>query len=128
MRAGFYFVVFAVLPGLAYQFVQDNLREVSRGPLFDYALGITPNALGGVSLTAALIVIGRGGEFVPRWVSDAHLAALALLGLWAWEAAQIWLPNGTFDPHDIAWTVPGVALAYGAAKVILPKQGREAAS
>ena len=119
-RASAYWIVFGFLPGLAYQLIQDRLRPAgSTDAVTAYLLGIGPNALGGVSLSASFITVAwhRWGRRAITW---AALAALACL--WAWEGAQTVLPNGTFDPHDIAWTVPGVLVAWAAARLFLPNR------
>ncbi|MCI5043103.1 MAG: hypothetical protein MRY72_00275 [Aquisalinus sp.] len=121
IRLLFFFICFCLIPGLGYQYVQDDLRQgASASPGLDYFLGIAPNLFGGVSLTAGLIVIGRemAKAYSPRQV-HIGAAVLSLLGLWLWEAMQIYLPNGTFDWHDIAWTVPGVATSWLMANVLL---------
>lgn len=110
MRRGVVFVLFALLPWLAYQWVQDRGRGRFGGePMTDYLLGVAPKALGGLSLTVALAVIVEGR------VRATILGLVSLIGLWAWEAAQLWMPGGTFDLHDLAWTVPGVGLGLAAA-------------
>lgn len=126
LRHWIYFAVFAVAPGLAYQRIQDVSREAMAGPdapaWLGYALGIGPNFLGGVSLTAGLIVIAREmRKATASHALDRTSALIALAGLWAWEFTQRWLPNGTFDPHDLAWTVPGVLIGWLAARNILPR-------
>lgn len=116
-----FFVGFALIPGLAYQWIQDYGRPDSLSDgMLEYVFGIAPNALGGVSLTAGFIIISvelffKGGG------RDVHLSSglLALGCLWAWEFGQIYFPNGTFDWHDLIWTVPGVLLSVGAANLIL---------
>ncbi|NRA31556.1 MAG: hypothetical protein HRU11_15005, partial [Parvularculaceae bacterium] len=101
-----YFVLFGLLPGLAYQFVQDDLRvwaaEAGSNLVALYLLGIAPNFLGGVSLTASMGAIAREGSLGQHsWLTLEVVAIVALLGLWVWEFGQKWFPNGTFDGHDL---------------------------
>ncbi|MEO0612839.1 MAG: hypothetical protein AAFY83_05965 [Pseudomonadota bacterium] len=110
-----YFFFVAVLPGLTYHYVQDNKRDdaPSYSELVTYLLGIAPNALGGVSLTAGIIAIAYDW-FAVRFARKGIIglsAAIALTGLIGWEAAQLRIPTMTFDWQDVAWTFPGVGLA-----------------
>lgn len=127
LRLIIFFVLFAVLPGLGYQYVQDDLRDaVAAAPdasaTLNYAMGIIPNLLGGLSLTAGLFSILQSGasrfsNAAARWVA----ASVALAGLWAWEITQIVLPSATFDWNDMAWTAPGVVVGWVAARVFFPR-------
>jgi hypothetical protein len=116
------FILFSLLPGLAYQWVQDDIRPLgAEDPRIAYLLGIAPNALGGLSLTVALGVVVwdlSGGRLRPLFIG-----AFALAGLWTWEAAQLWLPS-TFDVHDLAWTVPGVSLGVLVLRALMPSNPR----
>ncbi|MCQ8186153.1 hypothetical protein [Parvularcula maris] len=117
LRSAVYFILFAFLPGLGYQYVQDQLRP--RGGLDGaaaYLAGVAPNFLGGVSLTAGLIVIALNlFPKAPRMTTTVLTALISLMGLLGWEVLQRWMPGGTFDPADLLWTVPGVVLSAAAA-------------
>jgi hypothetical protein len=121
-RLTVYFVVLGVLPGLGYQYVQDELRP--RGgwegveALF---LGVAPNFLGGVSLTATLIAIAVAAltDRSPRFLMLAA-ALVSFVGLIAWETAQTAMPGGTFDEMDLLATGPGVLISLVAALLFLP--------
>lgn len=118
LKLAAFFVAFGLIPGLAYQFVQDDLRDglASSGQnaeLVRYVLGIMPNFLGGLSANATIFVILSDRS--SPWASErarSISSLVTLFGLWAWEGCQLVLPNGTFDWHDIAWTAPGVALTW----------------
>lgn len=105
-----YFVLLSVAPGLAYQYIQDNLRRDPGAPeLVAYGLGVAPNFLGAVSLASVLFLLGLE-RFPGAPVRNIAVGAAAtgFVGLAAWEFAQKLTPNGVFDWHDLFWTAPGV--------------------
>ncbi|MEM7678665.1 MAG: hypothetical protein AAF449_22010 [Myxococcota bacterium] len=54
-RLSVHFILFALLPGLAYQYVQDRLRgQIEASSSLAAWLGVAPNALGGLSLATSL--------------------------------------------------------------------------
>jgi hypothetical protein len=120
MRPTIFFILFSLLPGLAYQWVQDDLRPLGiSDPVLAYLAGVAPNFLGGLSLTSVLVVIlleFRKRDSFERIRGTAALVALA--GLLVWEGVQA-TGRMTFDWHDIAWTFPGVALGWLAAGIVL---------
>jgi hypothetical protein len=119
MRAVLFFIVFSLVPGLAYQWIQDEVRPSGVGEgAWLYLLGVAPNLLGGISLTAALIVILPSYFRLSGAKAHAVAAMIALLGLWAWEGVQA-VGRMTFDVHDLLWTVPGVLIGWGGAQLIL---------
>lgn len=78
-----------------------------------------------VSLTGGITIVAREMvKGVPQGKVDLGAAALALLGLWAWEGLQLFTLYGAFDWHDLAWTVPGVLIGYFAASRILGRRTR----
>ena len=120
-----YFLVLSVLPGFGYQYIQDELRTLvvpvhSTSSPLAYVLGIAPNLLGGLSLTAGLIAFSQ--DRFPT-ISSRKIwhtsGGVALVGLWVWEILQIHIPNATFDVHDLLWTIPGVLLAVLLAALFL---------
>jgi hypothetical protein len=120
LRSTLYFVLFCLLPGLGYQYVQDKLRP--RGGLEGEAAalaGIAPNFLGGVSLTAGFILIAASAAAGRRRAPVLLAASLSLASLLGWEVLQRWMPGGTFDPADLLATLPGVLIAAAAAYPIL---------
>lgn len=123
-RALVYFLLFSVAPGLLYQFVQDEMRPNAEAldPMLAYALGVAPNALGALSASSAMFLMGVGLAKGRRYglVFLASLS-LGLIGLWGWEALQLILPGFVFDPHDLAWTLAGSAAFAAAALAIFPE-------
>lgn len=125
-RLWIFFLLFSLAPGLLYQFVQDQLRSGGQGidPWVAYLLGVAPNALGALSASSALLLMGAGlskGRRLGRVFLFSLL--LGLVGLCAWEAVQIVLPRATFDPHDLAWTLAGSAVFALAAWLMFPEIG-----
>ena len=120
-----YFLLFAVLPGVSYQYIQDQLRNACNALVCDwlplnYILGVAPNMLGGLSLTAGFIALAYEYSNHISLIKIRHLCSLsALLGIWFWELIQLLLPKATFDWHDICWTIPGVIVAHLAAGLLL---------
>lgn len=112
-----YFTLFSVVPGLGYQWVQDEARPKGiDDPTLGYLAGVAPNFLGGMSMTAALVVIwGEWRRHVPPARRHREAAATALSLLLAWEVVQGAWGRMTFDWNDMAWTFPGVGLAWLAA-------------
>lgn len=130
LRAAIAFVLVSLLPGLLYHYVQDVFRPGLAGggqetATITYLAGVAPNFLGAVSLTGGINIVAREMvKSVPQGKVDLGAAALALLGLWAWEGLQLFMPYGAFDWHDLAWTVPGVLIGYFAASRILGRRTR----
>jgi glycopeptide antibiotics resistance protein len=120
LRSSGYFILFCLLPGLGYQYVQDELRP--HGGLdgaVAYLAGVAPNFLGGVSLTAGFILLAPYVLPGSQRLKVGIAALGSLVGLLGWEVLQIWMPGETFDPADLWWTVPGVAISVIAAFFLL---------
>ena len=115
VKNGLFFLLFGFLPGIGYQAIQDRWRlafaDASESVV--YLLGVAPNALGVLSLAAGLLVIGH--YYFPTFTYaklGRYAVFTSLIGLTLWELLQIWLPNGTFDLHDLLWTAVGAALTW----------------
>ncbi|MEZ4594939.1 MAG: hypothetical protein R3D55_27925 [Chloroflexota bacterium] len=115
VKNGLFFLLFGLLPGIGYQAIQERWRLAfaDASESIVYLLGVAPNALGAVSMAAGLFVIGH--HFLPK-ATYAQLASYSVLtslfGLMLWELVQLWLPNGTFDVHDLIWTAVGALFAW----------------
>ncbi|WP_428409820.1 hypothetical protein [Hyphococcus sp.] len=112
LRQWLYFLLFSVAPGLTYQAIQDQWRAARTDSDFGaYLMGVAPNFLGAVSVASALFLIGMNrSPKTPRSRLMLIAAGISMLGLWVWEALQIFLPSASFDWHDIAWTAMGATL------------------
>lgn len=120
LKNGLFFVLFGLLPGIGYQTIQDKWRVAlaQSTDLVVYFLGVAPNFLGALSLASSLIIIAD--QFMRSIVFHRrvnYVMLTSLVGLLTWEILQIWLPNGTFDVHDLGWTLIGVIVAWVAARV-----------
>ena len=121
-NANHYWFVWLIVTTLAYWYVQDTWRPSYRGdnPWIQYILGVAPNYLPSIGLPAGLYVILYGIRAEDGWwshwpVEQLPLRAwcIAIGGLLAWEFAQIFLRGGTFDWHDILWTLLGGLTFWG---------------
>lgn len=125
LRIASYFVANAVVPGLLYQRVQDVWRPGYDGDssAMVHLLGIAPNLLGAVSLTAGLVVLANElSLFEHINARITSMTAVSAAGLIAWEVGQIWFPHGTFDVFDVLWTFAGTAVAWAIARAWLGEQ------
>jgi hypothetical protein len=104
---------------LLYQNVQDWWRPAYKGDseLWRYLLGIAPNFLPGIGLTAfiyaALPDLTPAQKYTKWYVEQRHRTALfiCMTGLIAWEVCQ--LTGGLyFDWNDILWTLIGGGCFY----------------
>lgn len=84
-----------------------------------YLNGILPNFLGALSLAAVIFMIAEyyrpDRERVPQL---AMSATIAMVALWMREFSQLSM-SGTFDIHDLVWTVAGAATFYGLGRWLL---------
>ncbi|MFN3959583.1 MAG: hypothetical protein ACK4NP_06680 [Parvularculaceae bacterium] len=120
-RAAAFFALFAIAPGLLYQYVQDHGRVLGADAqgLARLALDVAPNALGALAASSAIFIMAVGiARNAPPVRTALVSAAIGVSGLLAWEIAQIAIPAATFDLQDIAWTlVGGVAFLLAAVGV-----------
>ncbi|QNP40992.1 hypothetical protein [Lysobacter solisilvae (ex Woo and Kim 2020)] len=106
-----------ILGQLAIIWIKD-LREHGASHAF---LGYAPNLVAAATLPGLFVVLllRRGFDadapyaWSQLWREDAVLFKALLIvmaGLLAWEFAQVYRPNRTFDPQDIWATLAGGAL------------------
>ncbi|KGM55519.1 hypothetical protein N800_14530 [Lysobacter daejeonensis GH1-9] len=95
-----------------------GLRENGATEAF---LGYAPNLVAAATLPGLFVALqlqrGFGGTAVFGWtqlwrLTRTHAVALLIStgGLLAWEFAQVYRPNRTFDMQDVLATVAGAAL------------------
>lgn len=106
---------------VAIQWIFQPRWGIGQG-IVPYLNGVMPNFLGALSLAA---VIFMGAEFYrperERVAQLAMSAAIATVVLWLREFSQL-STSGTFDVHDLVWTVAGGALFYGLGRWLLPEE------
>lgn len=108
-----YYLIFAICFA-GFQYIEDVVRvnDDRSNPLVSYLLGVTPNFLPAIGISALFFVM------IPElWKSTRHrllttkrhitVVVVSVSGLIAWEFVQIAAPNGTFDWHDVLWTLIG---------------------
>lgn len=108
-----YYLIFA-LCFAGFQYLEDVVRvnDDRSNAVVSYLLGVIPNFLPAVGISALIYVM------IPEvWKSPKHpwltrqrhhtSTVFSVSGLVAWEFVQIAAPYGTFDWHDVLWTLIG---------------------
>ncbi|NDW22270.1 hypothetical protein [Alteromonas hispanica] len=113
-----YYFIFA-LCFAGFQFLEDSIRKnyIGTSELVTYVLGFIPNFLPAIGIPCLLYaalphLVGKSRtQFIAP---KAHIYALIVsqFGLISWECAQLLLDGGTFDMHDILWTIIGGVAFY----------------
>lgn len=108
-----YYIVFAI-SFAGFQYLEEVIRANYQGNNFlvNYFLGVVPNFFPAIGIPCILYRI------IPEIINNpkssllkekAHITVFVFtqVGLILWEIQQIWAVNGTFDWHDILWTIIG---------------------
>ena len=108
-----FFGVFA-LCFAGFTYLEDTVRANYTGnsDIIIYVLGFIPNYLPAVGIPcffyAALPhVCNKQSSILTSRYAHIYVLIFSQSGLIIWEFAQIFLPRGTFDVHDILWTMIG---------------------
>jgi hypothetical protein len=142
-KAVLFYGVFVLGPYVLYEWIQEDFRPDAQAESLRDLYAVAPNGLGAISTTALLATMisgigqmARTGELREFWRSQIprltrlRIASIsaggAIAGLFAYEVGQIFLPIGTFDVHDMIWTLPGALIGFVAVLALgstLPSQG-----
>ena len=113
-----YALIFA-LCFAGFQYLEEVIRidYNNQNNFFTYLLGIIPNFLPAIGMPSIFVVIIKElkeKSTNPFFLKKKHILAILIsqIGLIAWEFQQILAPNGTFDWHDILWTIIGGGIFY----------------
>lgn len=108
-----YYGVFA-LCFAGFTYLEDTVRANYTGnsEVIIYVLGFIPNYLPALGIPcffyAALPhVFNKQSSILTSKYAHIYVLIFSQSGLILWELAQIFMPGGTFDVHDILWTIIG---------------------
>ncbi len=124
-----YYIVFAVC-FLGFTYLEDYVRASYEGSsaIITYILGFIPNYLPAVGIPCFFYValphiFGKKHSITLSKIAQIYVVIFSCFGLIAWEFTQILLPLGTFDWHDVLWTLFGGITFYAIWKIHSNKYG-----
>ena len=108
-----YYGIFA-LCFAGFTYLEDAVRANYTGnsEVIIYVLGFIPNYLPALGIPCFFYatlphIFNEKSSILTSKYAHIYVLIFSQSGLILWELAQIFMPGGTFDVHDILWTIIG---------------------